>query len=473
MHSVLWTLIALVFAGAANASQPSASERATGTPISKQPAPLFDSGLGRGVNFGNMLEAPNEGDWGLTVEEVFFDLVTQAGFEHIRLPISWTHHADLEPPYTIDPVFMARVDWCVDHALARGLKIIVNNHHHDALNDDPAAESPRALAIWSQIAAHMQGRPTGVYFEVLNEPHGVFNDDPALWDAFLADALAVIRQTNPTRRVLAGPVRWNSIGALGSFEPPADDRLILTVHYYDPFEFTHQGASWVDPSPPIGVVWTGDEHTFGPRWDNWSWGTGVTQTDDGLLVDYQQGWAGLYFHRDTPRADLRRVVFEVDRAMSLNVIVGSDDDDQAFGVQTQAGVGEYSVDLPPGFAPADRVMIQNATSGPAPAFTLSAIRVETDRRAEPLIVTQAQDIDAALRRAARWANRRNMPVYLGEFGAYSAADMDSRVLWTRAVRQAAERHGVAWGYWELAAGFGIWDPGVGAWREELLGALID
>ncbi|MBZ0173021.1 MAG: cellulase family glycosylhydrolase, partial [Phycisphaerales bacterium] len=155
------------------------------------------------------------------------------------------------------------------------------------------------------------------------------------------------------------------------------------------------------------------------------------------------------------------------------VIVGNDDDDQAFPVQTGPGVGEYIVELPAGFAPVDRVMIQNATSEPVAPFTLSAIRVETNRRAEPLIVSQSENVDAALRRAARWANRRGLPIYLGEFGAYSLADMDSRVRWTRAVREAAERNGAAWGYWELAAGFGVYDPAVGQFRAPLLDALMD
>src|SRR5690348_14976445 len=40
--------------------------------------------LGRGVNFGNMLDAPNEGDWGLTVRDEFIDVTAQAGFASVR-----------------------------------------------------------------------------------------------------------------------------------------------------------------------------------------------------------------------------------------------------------------------------------------------------------------------------------------------------------------------------------------------------
>lgn len=435
--------------------------------------PTAAAGLGRGVNFGNMLEAPFEGAWGLSVEERFFDAVVQSGMDHIRLPVSWTTHAGQSAPFTIDPAFMDRVDWCVDQALSRGLMIIVNVHHYDELNADPVAESPRALAIWEQIATRMQGRPSSVYFEVLNEPHGAFIGDPTLWDAYLAQSLAVIRQTNPSRWVLAGPARWNAIGALGTFNPPADPRLMLTVHYYEPFAFTHQGASWVDNPPPVGTPWTGDLYSFASPWQNWSWGTGFTPTGDGFTVEYQQGWAGVYFHRESLLEDARRVVFSVDRAMSLGVVVGEDAEYESFAVQTADGPGEYTVELPAGFPPINRVTIQNATGDPQPAFTLSAVCVETAGGSEPLIANERDAVDAAVRTAAGWARARGMPVYLGEFGAYSTADMDSRARWTRAVRESAERHGVGWGYWELAAGFGFFDPEAGTFREPLLDALTD
>jgi hypothetical protein len=108
--------------------------------------------LGRGVNFGNALEAPKEGDWGMTLEEGFFDLIKQGGFKTIRLPISWTHHASKAAPYTINPAFFERVDWAIAQATRRGLNLIVNVHHYDELNANPQAEEARYLTIWKQIA---------------------------------------------------------------------------------------------------------------------------------------------------------------------------------------------------------------------------------------------------------------------------------------------------------------------------------
>jgi endoglucanase len=435
-------------------------------------SPKATTDLGRGVNFGNMLEGPFEGAWGLTVEERFFDAVRDAGMRHIRLPVSWTHHTDDAPPYAIDPAFLDRVAWCVDQAMARDLKIIVNTHHYDELNADPAAETPRALAIWQQIAQRFADRPVDrVWFEVLNEPHGAFNAEPALWDAYLAQALDVIRASNPDRWVLAGPVFYNSIGGLHTFDPPADDRLVLSVHHYEPFAFTHQGATWVDPVPPVGVEWTGTLHTIAPRWDNWSWGTGTAATDDGLTVDYQQGWAGLYFHRDSTLEGVTRVSFHADRALPLNIIVGVDGAEQSVNLQAQAGwnTAQFAQAVPL----TQKIILQNASSSDPAPWNLSNLSVDHAGGTEPMLVTQADAIDAAIANAARWGRERGMPVHLGEFGVYNPADMDSRARWTRAVRESAERRGLAWAYWELAAGFGFFDPQAGEFRAPLLEALTD
>jgi endoglucanase len=84
---------------------------------------------------------------------------------------------------------------------------------------------------------------------------------------------------------------------------------------------------------------------------------------------------------------------------------------------------------------------------------------------------------AALRmdfeKAATWAREQRRPLYLGEFGAYMEADMDSRARWTRAVVREAERHGMSWAYWEFGAGFGAYNPQARAWRPPLLNALLD
>jgi endoglucanase len=213
----------------------------------------------RGVNLGNMLEAPVEGEWGVRVEQQYLSLIRERGFDFVRVPIRWNTHADEAAPYTVDPAFFARVDQVMGWALAQGLYVILDFHHYEELMLDPAGHRERCLAIWRQVAGHYRDAPPTVLFELLNEPNGALT--ASLWNDLLVEALAVVRQSNPDRSVVIGPAQWNSAAALPSLELPADDEhLIVTFHYYEPFEFTHQGAEWVGGSDAwLGTSWDASE----------------------------------------------------------------------------------------------------------------------------------------------------------------------------------------------------------------------
>jgi Endoglucanase len=59
-----------------------------------------------------MLETLNEGEWGLYVQEEYFDLIKDAGFDFVRLPVNWKAHTtyvgydDGGVAYEIDPKFL-------------------------------------------------------------------------------------------------------------------------------------------------------------------------------------------------------------------------------------------------------------------------------------------------------------------------------------------------------------------------------
>jgi endoglucanase len=314
-----------------------------------QPAPgdvhAANKRLGRGINLGNALEAPSEGQWGVTLKAQYFKAIKEAGFATVRLPVRWSAHAQKDAPFTIDKKIAERVDWAVDQALANQLNIVVNVHHYDEMDADPDKHLPRLVALWEQIAARYKDRPATVYFELFNEPHDKLTE--AKWNAALVKVLAAVRKTNPTRPVIVGPGQWNAIRALDKLELPEDRNLILTIHCYDPFEFTHQGASWVKGS------------------DKWK----------------GRKWSG----NETERAAIRKT----------------------------------------------------------------------------------------LEQAAAWAKKHERPVFLGEFGAYQEADLESRARWTQFVAREAERLGFSWAYWEFCAGFGVYDRQAEAWRGALKSALLE
>ncbi len=230
------------------------------TAFAQSPAFLMNERLGRGINIGNTFEAPEETAWGNPWHASYFRTIASLGFDHVRVPIRWETAARSmdTAPYSINPDFLKRIREVVDSALRYRLHVIINMHHHDALFEDPTREKERFLSQWNQIAEYFQDYPDSLLFEVLNEPHA--NLTPDLWNPYFADALAEIRQTNPTRVVLMGVADYGGPAGVPKLELPEDDRIILTVHYYNPFPFTHQGAGWVNGADTwLGTEWQDTE----------------------------------------------------------------------------------------------------------------------------------------------------------------------------------------------------------------------
>lgn len=461
---------------------------ATTTSTEESRVTTVNEAMGRGINFGNSLEAPREGDWGVGLDATYFEIVADAGFSHIRLPISWAGYADAEPPFTIpdgdDPTIThpdysniwQRVDWSIEQAAANGLIIIIDMHHYDAIHEDPLAERDRFLAMWTQIAERYSTAGEHVVFELLNEPHQTFDVEPALWNDLAAHALEVVRRTNPDRSVLIGPVGYNSVDRLADFELPDDANLIATVHVYEPFPFTHQGATWVDPVPPVGTTWIPDKQTFPLGVFNYSWDTVVTPEDGNIRIDYSQQYAG--FSLDYQRGvALTEVSFRVSGKADLRVVCRLPDEQETevATLTTTAEVGSYTFDLRACANESTGIFLQSTTSNPEP-LVLESLVICSDRGCEEMIQTEGGAIDALIERAAMWAKANDVPMHVGEFGAYGAdgeAPLADRAAWTRAVQDAATSRGMSSAYWEFHSGFGVWNPDTAEWIEPIRAALLD
>jgi len=300
--------------------------------------------LGRGGNIGNILYRFET--WDKKREQEHLDLIKEIGLTHVRVNTGPFAHAEEIPPYTLSKDFLERLDWTIDQALSRGIAVIIDNHEYHAMADDPMGKNDMFLSTWKQIAERYKDYPDGVYFGVLNEPNGHLT--PYLWNYICADAIKVIRESNPDRTLVIGPGRWNNIQQLEFFELPEDDRnIIVEIHYYSPHRFTHQGASWSQ----------GSEEWLGTTW------RGEPEEKQAVMEDFQ-----------------------------------------------------FAVD---------------------------------------------------------WAKKHNRPLYLGEFGVYEKADMESRKQWLTFVVQQAEKNNFSWAIWNLmGTSFGIWDESKNSWIEPLKEAIL-
>ncbi len=209
--------------------------------------------IGKCVNMGNMLEAqPNEGSWGRAIVDGDFTIIRTAGFDTVRVPVWFSGHALTGAPYTIDATFMARARHVADAASAAGLNVIVDMHNFDELFADPTGNTVRFTEMWRQIGVAFASAPSNVWFELINEPHGSLTN--ANLTTVITPVIAAIRTTNPTRPIIQGGQDWSGVSSLATLNLPADPYIVPTIHTYDPFNFTHQGATWVTPTPPLGRV---------------------------------------------------------------------------------------------------------------------------------------------------------------------------------------------------------------------------
>lgn len=209
--------------------------------------------LGRGVNiigYDNALwQTPGEG----RMKDKHFRLIKEAGFDNVRIVIM-PFKFSMDEAYTIDPKFFITLDWAIEQALANDLMAIVDMHEHHAMQQDPLGNKAMFLAMWKQIAEHYQDAPGEVLFEIANEP----NMNPEIWNEIHKDAWTILRKSNPDRTILIGPIYGNQVYYLKDLVLPEGDRnLIITVHYYLPIQFTHQGAPWSAKNKDLsGITWT-------------------------------------------------------------------------------------------------------------------------------------------------------------------------------------------------------------------------
>ena len=212
-----------------------------------------------GINLGNYLEAPAE--WGVTVSAAEFAVIRTEGFDHVRVPTGWHQHAGPGPDFTIAPAFFARVDFVVTNALASQLAVLINLHHFGEFDTNPEAATDKLIALWRQIAAHYAAFPPTLAFELLNEPYD--HATTAAVNPVYERVIAEIRKTNPQRTLFVEPGDWGNIGELKNLVLPAKDaNLIVSVHCYDPFYFTHQGAGWAGPDVQVkGIQFPGPPAT--------------------------------------------------------------------------------------------------------------------------------------------------------------------------------------------------------------------
>jgi endoglucanase len=300
--------------------------------------------MGRGVNVIGYDKALWKDYTKGRFKESYFKMIKEAGFSSLRVNLH--PFSSMDKDYKINPRWLETLDWVVKNGIEAKLMLILDLHEFNAMADNPEAKKEMFLSVWRQLAPRYKDQSNDVLFEVLNEPNQKLTVE--LWNIYLVDAIKIIRETNPNRTLVIGPANWNGIESLHTLVLPEDEKnIIVTVHFYHPMKFTHQGAPWAKDFKDLkGVTWTGTKQ-------------------------------------------------------------------------------------------------------------------------------ETEEIESKLKVAADWSKANDRPIFLGEFGAYDKADMESRARYTAFVARTAEKFNFSWAYWQFDSDFIVYDINKESWVDPILKALMD
>lgn len=242
---------------------------------------LFVKNMKIGWNLGNTFDAHTDTPWfsdelgyesawnGVVTSQKMIDALMEAGFNSIRIPVSWHNHVSGED-FIISEVWLNRVQEVVDYAYHKGMYVIINTHHD--ISEDyyyPNSEHLNTSKeyiekIWSQLAKRFADYDEHLIYESMNEPRLVGTNYEWWLDVNNESCIVAVKTINTLNQIFVDSVR-NSEGnnntrylmvpgycasaqgaLIKEFELPKDivkDKLILSVHSYTPYNFALQAPT--------------------------------------------------------------------------------------------------------------------------------------------------------------------------------------------------------------------------------------
>ncbi|RME68376.1 MAG: hypothetical protein D6781_11130 [Verrucomicrobia bacterium] len=245
-------------------SKPATRDAATtGTDTESAPTAAADTTFTfrRGVNISHWLsqlggDRTYGADW-FDEEDVAW--IAAQGFDHLRLPVDgrlW-----LREDGTLDTAKTAPFERAMGWARQHGLGTILDMHFLPGADFNPDIQDntlftdpekmQRVAAFWRQVAERYAGEGPWLRFELLNEPVAAENDQVNTFNRVM---IAAIRESNPTRPIYITSNRWSHWENVKDVDMTDDPNVFLTFHFYEPFIFTHQRASWASMPPDMPII---------------------------------------------------------------------------------------------------------------------------------------------------------------------------------------------------------------------------
>lgn len=217
--------------------------------------------LSKGINLSNWFNDYSDiGQFSNRFSAATLQLIKQKGFTYVRIPVGAGILFNKSNPSVLNAANLIEVDNAVSNCINAGLGVTINLHPAQNETDSLLAASPvytdQVATYWKSLALFFKKyNADKLYFEVLNEPHasaaGLTAQGFSWWQPVQQKLIQAIRDAAPDHYIIAGGEGWSSIDGLKKITPYNISKIIYNFHFYEPFLFTHQGASWAGWIPAM------------------------------------------------------------------------------------------------------------------------------------------------------------------------------------------------------------------------------
>ncbi|MGY3213976.1 glycoside hydrolase family 5 protein [Mucilaginibacter sp. HD30] len=214
--------------------------------------------LNNGISISWLEQTWNKGILKAGIHQRDFALLKTLGFKSVRLPVAFNFFEQQKTP--LNDV-LAQIDRVLALCNKYDFKLVLDYHYGNLNDANFLTETAKITKLWLILAKRYKSvSPDNLLFEIYNEPPPI---NPQVWKDAAYNITTAIRKVDTKRTLIVGASNYNSIYELSRFVRLADENIIYTFHFYEPFFFTHQGADWVgNQVATIGVPFPYNAENF-------------------------------------------------------------------------------------------------------------------------------------------------------------------------------------------------------------------
>jgi endoglucanase len=255
-----------LFAAERSSAESSSAESSSAESSSAVPRSRLDR-LATGANVCRWFRSPQNSSaehFSNYVSEAEAEFMARIGLKHVRLCVAPRIIMDRASGHVIAERGK-QLEAAIERFHRAGLLVIVDIHNEERAAEIDPAWQEAFVRFWGALAARLSRfDPEATILEIINEP--VFDRREQEWNTLNARLAETIRKNAPQHTIVTSGPNWGGIDGLKKLKLLPDKNVIYSFHCYDPFTFTHQGATWTSSAvrPLRGVPYPSSPEAVEP-----------------------------------------------------------------------------------------------------------------------------------------------------------------------------------------------------------------